>query len=525
MAAGVYDTDLTTINLAETNTNWNDINQAGGGGANSAEVDFAIQGTNAITRQVNNTRRGVLYDLGSTVTLGADEHVFVWTVCATPGIADVKSAGGVRVTIGTSIAGAGAWYDFYVNGSDTLPGGGMRNYAVYYSATSASATNGSPGANPRYFGSQASTVGTAKGDNFACDAIRRGTGFYIVQGDATEPITFESASIVNDLNANRYGILSSRGGGYNLKGRFVVGQTGSNQSTIQSYFDDSNTAVTFIESEFAKDDFTQILVDHPSTFFRASGINFTGVSTFNPGKIVFNNSSTTGSFINCNFNTIGKTFLQANVDISGSGWASSDTVFQSGSDLFDSAFRTTVGVSASVLVDDPSLIRECVFDNEGSKHGIEVVVTGSYVFNANLFSNFDSGSNANEALYFNPPGGTGDLTLQITDGGTNIEFRNASSGTVTIENNATITITGVVDDTEIRVFSTTDLDPGGGQLELAGIENTSGGSFPFTLAIGTVVDIVLINLEYVNKRINNFTITETQDLPVSQKIDRNYSNP
>ena len=66
---------------------------------------------------------------------------------------------------------------------------------------------------------------------------------------------------------------------------------------------------------------------------------------------------------------------------------------------------------------------------------------------------------------------------------------------------------------------------GGGQLELAGIENTSGGSFPFTLAIGTVVDIVLINLEYINKRINNFTITETQDLPVSQKIDRNYSNP
>ena len=521
MAAGVYDTDLITINLAEDNTNWNDINQQGGGGANSTEIDFAIQGTTAITRQVNNTRRGVLYDTGSTVTLGADEHIFVWTVCATPGIADVKSAGGVRVSIGTSTTN---YYDFYVNGSDTLPEGGMNNYAVYYSATSASLQNGSPGANPQFFGSQASTVDTAKGDNFACDAIRRGTGFYLTEGDATTPITFESASVENDLNANRYGILTARGGGYNLKGRFVIGQD-PNLLTTQSYFDSSNTAVTFIESEFAKDDFTQIIIDHPSTFFRNSGVNFTGVSTFNPGQIKFNNSSTTGSFINCNFNTIGKTFLQGNVVSSGSGWSSSDTIFQSGSTLFDSSFRTTIGDSASMLVDDPSLLRKCVFDNEGSKHGIEVIVTGSYVFNANLFSNFDSGSNANEALYFNPPGGTGDLTLQITNGGTNIDFRNASSGTVTIENNATITVTGVIDNTEIRVFSTTELDPGGGQLELAGIENTSGGSFPFTLTIGTIVDIVLINVTYVNKRINNFTITETQDLPVSQKFDRNYSNP
>jgi hypothetical protein len=521
MAAGVYGVDLQDINLAETNTNWNDVNQAGGGGANSAEVDFAIQGTNAITRQVNNTRRGVLYDTGSTVTLGADEHIFVWTVCATPGIADIKSNGGVRVSIGTS---TNNYYDFYVNGSDTLPKGGMKNYAVYYAAASASLQNGSPGANPQFFGAQASTVGTAKGDNFACDAIRRGTGFYITEGDATTPITFVSASIVNDSNANRYGILSAGGGGYNLKGRFVIGQD-PNLNTTQSYFDDANTFVTFVGTDYTKDDFTQIIIDHPSTFFKLSGINFTGVNTFNAGQIVFNNSSTTGSFINCNLNTIGKTFLQANVVVSGSGWASCDTVFQSGSTLFDSAFRTTVGASASILVDDPSLIRQCVFDNEGSKHGIEVIVTGSYVFNANLFSNFDSGSNANEALYFNPPGGTGDLTLQLTNGGTNINFRNASSGTVTIENNATITITGVEDNTEIRVLSTIDLDPGGGQLELAGIENTSGGSWPFTLEIGTVVDIALISLQYQNLRINNFTITQTQDLPVSQRFDRNYSNP
>ena len=519
MAAGVYDVDLQDINLAETTTNWNDENQAGGGGALSIETDFAIQGTFAITRQVNNTRRGVLYNNGTTITLGADEHIFTWTVSATPGITDNKSAGGIRISIGT---GLNDYYDFYVNGADTLPEGGMQNYAIFYAAASSSLTTGTPGANPQYFGSQIATNGAAKGDNFACDAIRRGTGFYLTQGDATTPITFRSASIENDTNANRYGILTEVPGGTSLKGRFVVGQNNLGTPT-QAYFDDFATSVTFKTTDYTKDDFTQIIIDHPSTFFKIQGVSITGTNTFNPGQLNFKNSSTTGSLINCNFNKIGKTTLQANVVSSGSGWASSDTIFQSGSNLFDTTFRNTVGNSASMLVNDPSLIRQCVFNNEGSKHGIEVISTGSYVFEANIFNNFDSGSNANEPLYFNPPGGTGDLTLQITGGGTSIEFRNASSGTVTIENNASITITGLQDNTEVRIFAA------GTTTELAGIEDaidgTSGNrSFTFTLEVGTIIDIVLISLLYINKRISNFTITETQNLPITQTFDRNYSN-
>ena len=76
MAAGVYGVDLQDINLAESTTGLVNVNQSGGGGALSLEVDFAIQGSFAITRQVNNTRRGVLYNNGSTITLGADEHIF-----------------------------------------------------------------------------------------------------------------------------------------------------------------------------------------------------------------------------------------------------------------------------------------------------------------------------------------------------------------------------------------------------------------------------------------------------------------
>ena len=520
MAAGVYNTDLKDINLCETTTDFSAL----GGGASGlgAGIDFAIQGTNAIDKQVSNNLKGMVYDTGSTVTLGADEHILIWMICSTPGLTSAQSIGGLRITVGTA---TNAYNEWYVNGNDTLPAGGMQNYAVHTSST-ADNTVGSPGANPQVFGGQADVTQTAKGVNFALDAMRYGTGFYLTEGDATTPITFESASVENDLNANRYGIFTAIEGGFGQKGRFVVGQD-SNFNTTQSYFTDSNKNVVFIDTPFSLPDFTQIIVDHPDTFFDLRAISFTAEGTNNPGQLVFNNSSTTGSLVNCQFNNTGKAFFKENVQVTGSSFNSTDTIFQSGSTLFDSSFRTTTGVSSSVLVDDPSKLSFNSFDNDGSKHGIEVIVTGSYVFEANIFSNFDSGSNANEALYFNPTGGAGDLTLQVIGGGTSVEFRNASSGTVTIENNASITVTGLQDNTEVRVFDSATTGP---QTELAGIEDAIDGtpgnrSFTFSLPVGTTVDIVLISVQYENERLDDFTLSVSQDLPFEQTFDRNYENP
>ena len=519
MAAGVYNSDLKDINLCETITGFSAL----GGGASGlgAGVDFAIQGTNAVDKQVSNALKGMVFNSGSTITLGADDHILIWVVCSTPGLTSIKSAGGIRATIGTN---TNAYYEWYINGSDTLPQGGMNNYAIFYDGATANNTVGSPGASPSHFGGQANINATSKGVNFALDAMRYGTGLYLTEGDITTPITFDSASQFSSDTNNRYGILAGIEGGYILKGRLVIGQD-PNLNITQSYFNASNVNIAFLDTEFSTTDWTQIIVDHPSTIFRIQGVNITSLGTNNPGQLVFNNSSTTGSINNCKFNEIGKTFLQANVSITGSSFNSTDTIFQSGSNLFDNIFRTTAGVSSSILVTDPSKLNFNFFDNGGSKHGIEVISTGSYVFEANIFNNFDSGSNANEPLYFNPPGGTGDLTLQITGGGTSIEFRNASSGTVTIESNASITVTGLQDNTEVRIFDSATTGP---QTELAGIEDaidgTSGNrSFTFTLPVGTIVDIVLISVQYENQRLDGFEITISQDLPFEQTFDRNYS--
>lgn len=526
MAAGNYQVDLTDITLCETTTNFSAL---GGGAAGlGAGVDFAIQGTNAVDKQVSNALKGMVYNNGSTITLGADDHIFIWEVCATPGITDIKSSGGVRVTIGTA---TNAYYEWYVNGSDTLPEGGMRNYAVYYTGSTANNQVGSPGASPQVFGGQASVNATAKGVNFALDAMRYGTGFYIFDGDVTAPITFTSASIENDLTANRYGVITAIPGGTALKGRFVVGQTTASVAT-QAYMDVENAALTFSETEYALDNFTQVIFDHPSTQVILINDTFTGIGTNNPGQINFLNASTTGSIVDCTFKTMGKTTLNANVQVSGSVWAGCRNVIQSGSTIFDSTFNNIFRVSstettASLISNDPSKITYSTFNGNGTHFGMEIVSAGTYNFIGNTFTGFISGSTSAAAILFNPPGGTGDLTLNVAGGGTTPSFINLSSGTVTINNNISITITGLKDNTDVYVMEDGTNPPN----VLAFVENASSGSlndrtFEFFLPASTVIDINIVNLQYEIARIENYTIPNSAaTIPVQQRFDRNYLNP
>jgi len=527
MAAGIYDVDLVTASLAETTTGFSDINVAGGGGggALSLEVDFAIQGNSAINRAISGVRtRGVFYDLGAATALGADDHVFIWTLCATPGISEIKSNGGVQILIGST---TNNYNQYYVNGSDTLPQGGIQNYAIHTSSVASNTGGTGLSGNPQYLGSAVSITATAKGDNYCCDAIRYGTGFYITEGDATTPITFASASEENDLNAARYGIITKIPGGESLKGRFVVGQD-PNRVATASYFESTNDSLTFIETDFALDNFTQVIFDHPSTQAYITNTTFTGIGGVNPGQVNFLDASTTGSIVNSTFKRIGKTTLNGNVQVTGSVWNECRNVIQSGSIIFNSTFTdifltSSAETTASLVSDDPSLVSFNEFNGNGNHFGIQVVTTGSYTFAGNVFTDFTSGSLSGSALLFDPPGGTGDLTLNITSGGNTPSFINLSSGTVTINNNISITLTGMKDNTEVRVMESGSNPP----VELAGIENATDGttdnrSFTFALPSSTVVDINIVNLQYVIQRINAFTITTDTEIPIQQSLDRSY---
>jgi hypothetical protein len=172
--------------------------------------------------------------------------------------------------------------------------------------------------------------------------------------------------------------------------------------------------------------------------------------------------------------------------------------------------------SSSILINQSSSLINCIFStNVSTDYAIRIVETGSYTLNGISFDGFDYDLRVTAT--------TGTVIINITgDGDTPTSFTDGA--TVTIYNNVTVTLTGLKDNTEVRVYESGTLN------ELDGIENVINGDidnryFSFSLQSGIIVDIVIHNLLYEYQRINNYEIpTSNSELPIQQRFDRNYKN-
>lgn len=120
----------------------------------------------------------------------------------------------------------------------------------------------------------------------------------------------------------------------------------------------------------------------------------------------------------------------------------------------------------------------------------------------------------------------GSLTISASD--SNIsdgEIEDIGAASTTVENNVSVTLTGMRDNTEVRVYTA------GTTTELAGIEDATAGSvdnrsFTFALAAALSVDINIFNVDYDPVYLRSFTIpASAASIPVSQRFDRSYNNP
>jgi hypothetical protein len=541
MAAPVYNVDLTDIDLCEATTNFSAL---GGGGAGlGAGVDFAIQGTNCVDKQVTDsggsppTQKGMVSDFGSGISMGAEDHVFMWLFAATPGILEPLTgftAGqlhGKTVTIGTA---TNALNNYAVDGSDTQPEGGNKAYAVKYTTAVPSPGEqvGSPGANPQWFGGQLSINSTAKGVNFGIDAIRYGTGGFVTEGTSGDTATFTDFAVQNDDISNKWGILQAVGGGFEAQGKFYIGRTSGGTST-QAYFVDSNALITLTDTPHSTSGFTQFIIDGTgNTTCLWTNITILALGTGNTGQIHVLNSGDTVTFTTCTFSSIGVTKLAAGVTANGCTWRDTDQITQSGGTIDDCTIAGNTNSSA-LLCDDPSKIINCEFTFSNG-HALEFTETGTSNWVGNTFVGAYSGatgtndtpnSGSVNAMIFNDSGG--DVTLNVSDGDTP-SVRNGAGATTTINNTVAVTVTGLTDLTEVRVYDSATSNP---QVELAGVEDATDGStdnrsFTFSLQAGTQVDIVYHNKLYdsIPPRTNGFVIpTTATTFEIVQLLDPNYN--
>lgn len=130
--------------------------------------------------------------------------------------------------------------------------------------------------------------------------------------------------------------------------------------------------------------------------------------------------------------------------------------------------------------------------------------------------------NSMDAAVFNSSGGA--VTINVTDGDTPT-IRNGPSATTSVVSTVSVTLTGLKDNTEVRVYEA------GTTVVVDGIENATNGSvdartFSFSDSPGDFVDIIIHNLSYRWLKISNFEVpSQSSSVPVQQEFDRNYDNP
>jgi hypothetical protein len=343
---------------------------------------------------------------------------------------------------------------------------------------------------------------------------------------------------------NKYGIVRSKEGIVYVRGRLELGDS---VSTNAADLTDVDRTVVFENPVYYNGSSVASCIT--STLYRIDFVgNATGSTTVQFGKKVGTGDTARGRNgltifsadpnVTIDFDTgsadnvkiYGSTFRQIKGGIS---WGANtahefvgSTIDQSaqfdpigGVQIRNCVFSGHNGTDAALLWNADIDIKNCSFlassDATNDPAGIEHPATGTFTYVGLSFS-------GNDYDIYNSSGGA--VTINAS-GGSNPTTHRTPSGSTTINNNIAVTLTGMKDNTEVRVYAQ------GTTTELAGIENATSGtqdnrSFTFSLAASTVVDIRIHSVAYEALAILSFAIPASDSsIPISQRFDRSYSNP
>ena len=375
-------------------------------------------------------------------------------------------------------------------------------------------------------------------DNAFFDIARYGTGLTITGGGSATQGTFTELADDDFLTTagKAYGIIREiQPGVFGVQGQLTFGDI---TAATDSYFEDIDATIIY-EANGAGDAFYSmtvvggtgtnefILGTKVGTGDTAIGAGGCTIQSSGPAvDLDFDNASIVTHLYGCKlFKITGVITLSTTVtdEFIGNTADQCSQVIANQVVIRNCVFSGYSGIDAALLWNDTINIKNCQFNNNSditnTPAGIEHPDnTGSpYTYDNLTFSGNDADiylSHATLSIVVNASGGSNPLIKR--EGGT---------GTITINNNISITFTGLRDNTEIRVYEA------GTTTELVGIENATAGttddrSFVASIAAGTSVDYRIHNTTYVT--IENYTFTwpsSDQDLPVAQQFDRVYLNP
>lgn len=181
--------------------------------------------------------------------------------------------------------------------------------------------------------------------------------------------------------------------------------------------------------------------------------------------------------------------------------------------------KTTVSTSSSLywlrarrdagtVTTDPVLTQAWVKKSHGVRHN----TAGTFAYSTMVFT-----SNEKD-LWFSAA--ASDLVINADATSSPGSYTNDSSGTVTINNSKTYTLTNLVAGSEVRIYRVSD------DVELDGVESsTTSFGYSYNYAGDVAIYIIIQKTDYQWLRLND-TLTSTDvSRVVSQRVDRDYVNP
>jgi hypothetical protein len=529
MAAFTFVSDFVVINDRGTNTaNWS----AFGGGASglAVQTDFYYEGSTCISKQVKQEFKGMGFATGSIPV--TDNH-YVWVYTTTKQAMYERTLDG-----GDNVAGLFFRVTFSGPATNFIPIDGRNNpdldgwYCAVYSPLASEALKA--GATPVLetdfvtgLGAMVNNEFSVRGVNFGVDVAWAGTYFGGYGGGGGDPdITFSDIAAVTEDPNQRYGMFQSNGSVYQLLAILNIGESG--QTTLFSDTGSSiviplrnypeiinSTTTTSVISRIVSSTCSQVVVAGGSgttavftrTIFKSLDPQNTGRFSTTAGAVVTLNDcvfsqwgTVTPGGNTANFN--GCKFIELEVG-----------VINSGGGLFNDCIFTDCPPMQTSLSD----VTGSTFSTDGTNgHAIETDVTGGTVsLTDNSFVGYNvADGQADSAIHFTATSGS--VTVNLSGG---VQPSILSDGiSVTFASSSTLTLTGLIDGSEVRVYEA------GTVTELAGVESTSGGTFITGISV-SAVDIVIHHIDYIHQRLANVDTTTNRSIPIEYQVDRQYANP
>lgn len=476
---------------ADSETDWT-------GGVLVTELN--IEGTGCIGEKISNSNTAIYFSNSTGLNFGSGggaegRGMYIWYNCTTPGF--LSATNGITGFAGSDISQYEA-FDAAPVAAGTYQGG-WKNIVIY-PGVSQGAGDVSSGA---YFNTIIDVFGvffnvasTIMGniDNAFVDAIIIAEG---LQTNATET-TFNAFFSTDDTN--KWGVMLKDQGIYFPQGKlvFVSGSTFTSNTSEVVVFADQPVGRTLGYYEL-------LLQNGSSTTFGsfANSVASGGVTVSTGNTTQYYDltveSGATANFYGCSFTNAGNVTLQSGNAVRGTTFSNTNGIIDANGATIDGCLITggnrlegTLQISSNT---EMQAVSNTVFSN--NQTGIEITAAGSYDLSGLTFS-----GNSVGMIYFSPT--SGNLTLNLSNGTTAISSGNVlfnpanTAGTLTVNNNVSLTVEGLLGNSEVRIYNNPSTLTGGGTAtEAGGVETVDA-----TTTVGNGTNYIFYNTGTTNVQVS-----------------------